>query len=219
MPPSVPANSRVPFLSNFSASDRQLFDKTLQQRKLEARQAGEARAAKAARARESAAKAMRDALGATNHRALREFMQQERQALRDSLQPPKGLGQDASKLRQAMARKADATLRRLGVDKAKLAGIAAKYHEALDALQPAVKATQGFHLRGNLKKWQALSKLHAVPLNWGTSSPIPTTRIAGSCFSRRSSASTSSSCRCITSISSWIACTTSIPAPGWSAMR
>lgn len=166
MPPSVPAN-RPPFLSDFSASDRQLFDKTLEQRKLEAQKAGEAKGAKAARARESAAKAMRDALGATNHRALREFMQQQRQALRDSLQPPKGLGQDAGKLRGAMARKADVTLRRLGVDKAKLAGIAAKYHEALDALHPAVKATSGFHLRDNLKKWQGLSKLHATPLDWG----------------------------------------------------
>jgi hypothetical protein len=168
MPPSVPANSRVPFLSNFSAADRQLFDKTLEQRKLEAQKAGDARGAKAARARESAAKAMRDMLGAANQRSLREFMQGERQALRAALQPPGGLEQSAGKLRQAMARKSEATLRRLGVDKAKLAGIAAKYHEALSALEPAVKAVPGFHRRSNLKKWRGLSKLHDPSFDWDT---------------------------------------------------
>jgi hypothetical protein len=161
------SNIRLPFLANFSAADRQLLDKTLEQRSAEAQKAADAHAAKAMRARDSAVKAMRDTLGATNRRALQELMAAERKTLRDSMQPPAGLGQNGRKLRGAMARKADAALRRLGADKAKLSAIAANYHEALSNVAPPRKSVPGLHLRNNLKKWQGLSKLHAVPLDWG----------------------------------------------------
>jgi hypothetical protein len=163
----VLTNSRIVFPADFSATARQLAEKMLEQRRTQAQEAAAAQHAKAARAREAAARSLRDTVGASNLGALRDFLQAERAALVQSLQPPGGLGQQVSSLRQARGRKAEASLRRLGVDKAKLAAIAGKYRETIDALLPAPKATPGFHLRGNLKKWQGLSKLHAVPLDWG----------------------------------------------------
>jgi hypothetical protein len=163
----VLANSRIVFPSNFSAAERQLAEKMLEQRRTQAQEAAAAQHAKAARAREAAAKSMRDTVGATNFQALREFLQAERASLVQSLQPPAGLRQQVHAIRKSHARKAETGLRRLGVDKAKLAAISGRYHEAIGALMPEPKATAGFHLRSNLKKWQGLSKLHAVPLDWG----------------------------------------------------
>jgi hypothetical protein len=163
----VLANSRIVFPSNFSAAERQLAEKILEQRRTQAQEAAAAQNAKAARAREAAAKSLRDTVGAANFHALREFLQAERAALVQSLQPPAGLRQQVHAVRKSHARKAETSLRRLGVDKAKLAAIAEKYHEAIGALLPEPKATPGFHLRSNLRKWQGLSKLHAVPLDWG----------------------------------------------------
>jgi hypothetical protein len=163
----VLTNSKMAFLTDFSAADRQLAEKMLEQRSVQAQEAASAQAVKAGRAREAAAKSLRDSLGAADSRALRDLLRSERAALVQSLQPPAGLELDAQGARRARGRRMETGLRRLGVDKAKLAAIAAKYHEALDALMPRPKATPGFHLRSNLSKWQGLSKWHAVPLDWG----------------------------------------------------
>lgn len=168
MQSSVLANSRVPFLSDFSTADRQIVEKALQERAQLAQSAADRQAARAERARDAAAKALRDSLGAGGHKALREFLQAERAALVQALQPPAGLGKTAVSLRRARSRKAEAALRGLGADKAKLAAIAAQYHEALAGVGPEPKSTPGFHLRGNLKKWRGLSKLHAATFDWDT---------------------------------------------------
>jgi hypothetical protein len=161
MMPLVTTNSRFPFLADFSATDRALAEKAMQARGRQAQEAADAQAVKAAQARERAGRALRDSLGIAGIRTLREFMQQERLALIDSLQPPGGLGRDADALRRVRNRRAEAMLRRLGADKGTLKKIAAKYHETLAGLAPPQKASDGFHRRGNLNKWQALSPLHA----------------------------------------------------------
>ena len=102
-------------------------------------------------------------------------MDRERLALRDALQPPKGLRTTFGRANAVRRRRADAFLRSAGVDRRKLAAIATDYHAGLDDLlvDPAKHVTRGHHLESNLDRWLKLSPLHRFPLPWGSYEPDP----------------------------------------------
>jgi hypothetical protein len=162
----VITNSRLPFLADFAAADRTVAEKALQARRTRAETSAEALAAKVEQARERANKALRDTLGAAGIGALRDFRRQQRLGLKQTLQPPAGLGRDAMTVRREQKKQAAAMLRRMGVEQAKLAQIAAKHRQAMaDFIAPA-KAADAFHLRSNLKKWQAIALRRAGAPAW-----------------------------------------------------
>ncbi len=167
MVPSVIAGNRFPLLSDLPAADRQLAERMLHERHAQAQDSLAAQVARVQRAKERAARLLRDALGATGQRSLQEFMQDEQRAALATRQP-QGAASAPDALRKARARRGDALLRRLGVERKKLIDVAAKFHETVDEIAPEPKAGVGLHTRSNLKKWRELSALHTAPLPWGT---------------------------------------------------
>src|SRR5690606_20754644 len=87
---------------------------------------------------------------------------------RDFLEPPEGLKRDAADGRKAARRRIDATLRRLGVDRRKLAQVLGGLERKMtDLLLPDPSTVaDGFSLHDNFEKWMKLSPLHTFPLPW-----------------------------------------------------
>ena len=139
------------------------------------RAAHDAHTRKAAALADRADARLRRLLGKRDHAALLELMDRERLALRDALQPPKGLRTTFGRANAVRRRRADAFLRSARVDRRKLAAIATDYHAGLDDLfvDPAKHVTRGHHLESNLDRWLKLSPLHRFPLPWGSYDPDP----------------------------------------------
>lgn len=172
MPDSRTASAN---LRRFTSEAQEAAAKATAAREKRTRAAYESRSRKAAELADRADAKLRRLLGKRDHAALRELMARERIAMRDVLQPPKGLGASLEKAASDRRSKADGFLRRAKVDRRKLAAIAREYRAgAADILaDPAKNFTKGFHLESNLDKWLKLSPLHVHPLPWGVYDPDP----------------------------------------------
>jgi hypothetical protein len=167
------ASRSLLFLSDFSAKDRQLAEKTAATHDERQRKAGEALGRKAETIKEAARRQVHDLVGAKNWASLRQFMQRERLAFRDLLQPPGGLRLDRRKASDARVKKGDAFLRKFGINPRRLRTIGRETQAQLQALLAAAgKVVPGHHLPQHLGAWKKLSPLHEVALPWGEIGPV-----------------------------------------------
>lgn len=166
-------NRQFPFLSGFSAKDRQLAENALTGQEARQRKAIESRGQRIEEASEGLSRQLHDVLGAKKWPEFREAVQRERLAFRDLFQPPGGLERDYRNQKKTSRRKVNALLTKLGASPAKLKKIGAEFHEKLEGIRSPVdgKVFPGFNLSQNLDKWTALSPLHAFPLTWGIEPP------------------------------------------------
>jgi len=106
----------------------------------------------------------RDILGSAHFTELRDLMRRERMAFRDLLLPPTGLKLDFRKANSRRKAKADALLRRLGVDKAKLHAIGRESRAALAEVftSGGPEAGSGYSLNLHAREWRGLSPYNEV---------------------------------------------------------
>jgi hypothetical protein len=173
MPDLYQSTRRLPFLTDFSARDRQAVEEAADQLDERQRQADAARRKQADEVHEDLHRQLHHLLGDGGSAKLREAIERERRAFRDAWQPPAGLGQDAAKAKKAINRRIDALVRKLGTTSARLRLLSAEHDTRLMNILSEVdgRATQGYHLGGNLDGWLSLSPLHAFPLPWGAIPP------------------------------------------------
>lgn len=162
-----------PFLTTFSASDRDTAEKALGAQESRRREAFESRGKRVEQAVEDLHRQLHDLLGAGQWGEFRERIQRERLAFRDLFQPPAGPERNYANQKQEASREVDAVLAKLAGSPAKLKKIRAEFHENLDEILTPVdgKIFRGFNLSKNLAQWTSLSPLHAHPLPWGVKPP------------------------------------------------
>ena len=163
----------LPFLTDFSAKDRQLAEQVSKDHDERQRKAADSRSQKADEIVDDLRRRLRDLLGKEKFTELRKAMKHERLAFRDLWQPPEGLGLDYATLRKERKAKIDALVRKLGTSPEELRKIAKESHERLQGILAATdgKVTPGYNLARNLDTWLSLSPLHVSPLPWGTLAP------------------------------------------------
>jgi hypothetical protein len=171
MPSCSRSERHLPFLSDLSTKDRQLAARAITVQDERRSKANDARGKKAEALMEGFQRQVHGLLGARNFAELRDGIAREREAFRDLWDPPQGLKRDYVKQRKASKRSVDALLRRLGVNRSKLAKINRDFDQKLSAVLTATdaKVVPGFNLSKNLAKWTKLSPLHSLPLPWGIS--------------------------------------------------
>jgi hypothetical protein len=169
MPDCYHTTRRLPFLTDFSARDRELVEKAAKQQEERQRRADGLRRKKADGIREDLRRQLRDLLGANKLAELRQAIRRERLAFRDLWQPPAGLSRDYAKEKKAGNRKIDALVRKLGANPEKLRKLCTEFDKRLLTVlsAPDGKVAHGYHLPGNLDKWMKLTPLHQYPLPWG----------------------------------------------------
>ncbi|HVS11629.1 MAG TPA: hypothetical protein VMS76_17295 [Planctomycetota bacterium] len=169
MPNHYSATRSLPLVTAFSPKERQLAEKALRKREAQGHASNASRAQKAYQIADNVERQLRNHLGLRKFAALRDGLRQERLALQDAMQPPKGLKRDFAKQRVAGRRRVDSLLRKLGASRAKvnkiLSAADVKYESAF--LPDHRKVASGFNLSKNLSKWSKLSPLHKFPLPWG----------------------------------------------------
>ncbi len=160
-------------LRELSAADAQLAERSMDQDEKRRRKAHDARAKALESAHQDAHRRLRDLVGKKDWASLRRTLRDQRLEMRDLLQPPKGIGRDYTQLNTARKRKADALLRKLGVNRQKLIGIGATLREQVQKISAQVSGTvvPGYHTANNLDTWMNLTPLHRSPLPWGMAPP------------------------------------------------
>jgi hypothetical protein len=173
MPDLYQSTRHLPFLTDFSARDRQGVEEAADLLDERQRQAEAARRKEADEIREDLDQQLHRLLGGSGSAELREAVERERRAFRDAWQPPAGLGQDYAKATKATNRRIDALVRKLGTTSARLRTLGAEYDtKLLNVLSRADEiATHGYHLESHLDEWLSLSPLHQYPLPWGALPP------------------------------------------------
>lgn len=168
MPHRHSSTRSLPFSTDLSAKERQIAERAFSAQDEHRRRSNEARAAKAEHLVEGVQRKLFDLLGAKKFAQLREGIQCEHRALRDSLQPPHGLKRDYTKLHEASRRRIDALLRKLGASRPKASKLVDAAQAKLEALltPDQRKLAAGYHLPNNLAKWSKLSPLHKFTLPW-----------------------------------------------------
>jgi hypothetical protein len=163
----------LPFLTNFSAKDRELAQKAFSDQEGRRRKVNESRGQKADELIERLRRQLYDLLGAEKLADLREAMKHERFRFRDLWQPPVDLDLDYKEENKARKRRIDAFVRRLGTSPETLREIGIEFEQSLrDTLTDTEgKEAPGYNLPNNLDKWMKLSPLHKFPLPWGTLAP------------------------------------------------
>ncbi len=131
MPDSFLSTRRLPFLTDFSARDRQAVEEAAEQLDERQRQADAARRQEADGVREDLHRQLHDLLGANGLAELREAIERERRVFRDLWQPPAGLDRDDAKAKKAAIRRIDALVRKLGTTSARLRALGAEYDTRL----------------------------------------------------------------------------------------
>jgi len=163
----------LPFLTNFSARDRELAEKAFSDQEEQRRKASESRGQEANELIEHLRRQMYDLLGAQKLAELREAMKHERLNFRDLWQPPVDLDLDYRKENEARKRRLDDLVRKLGTTPETLREIGKESEQRLREILTDVegKEASGYNLPKNLDKWTDLSPLHKFPLPWGTLAP------------------------------------------------
>lgn len=169
MPHRHSTTRNFPFLTTFPTKARTLAERAFAEQEDRRRKAGAARAAQAEQLAERVHRQLQNLVGARKYKDLRDAIAAERLSFRDFLQPPEGLKRDSDEGRKAGKRKTDALMRRLGVDRTKVAQILSAAEAKMEALffPDPRRITEGFHLGSHLETWTKLSPLHKFPLPWG----------------------------------------------------
>ena len=174
MPNCYCTTHTLPFLTDFSAKDRQLAEKAFSQQEERRRKDNESQQQKADKLVEDLCRQLGDLLGAKKLAELREGLRRERLTFRDLWQPPEGLDRDYAKQKKASQQKIGRLFRKLGASPEKLGNIGKEFQEKLEETLSAAdgKVVKGYNLPRNLEKWMVLSQLHKFPLPWGTLTPV-----------------------------------------------
>ena len=155
-------------LRELSASDAQLTERALEQREKQQRKVLDAHARAIEDAYDDAERQLSTLVGKKELPALRSALRDQNLAMRNLLQPPKGLGRDLSALTAARKRKGDALLKEFGISRDKLKKISAGLQKRAPKIAlPTGTVAPGFHTQSNLAQWTKLSPLHVVPIPWG----------------------------------------------------
>ncbi len=161
-------------LRELSAADAQLAERAMDKDEKRRRKVDDTRAKALETAHEDAHRRLRDLVGKKDWASLRKAMREQRLEVRHLLQPPKGIGRDPAQLNTARKRKADALLRKLGVNRQKLIGIGSAFQKQVEKISAPVSGTivPGYYTPNNIAKWMNLSPLNQAPLPWGVAPPV-----------------------------------------------
>lgn len=163
----------LPFMSNFSARDRELAQRALGEQEGRGRKASELRGQQADELIEQLRREVHDLLGDQQLAELREAMKAERLRFRDLWQPPVDLHLDYRKENTARKQRLDALVGKLGASPDSLREIGREFERRLREIltESDGKVAPGYNLPKYLDKWTNLSPLHTLPLPWGTLEP------------------------------------------------
>ena len=172
MPDAIRRNPSL--LRELSTSDAQLAERALEQHEKRLSKILDAGARELENAQDDADRQLRNLVGKKDVPALRRALRDQHFAVRDLMQPPKGLGRDPSTLNAARRRKGEAMLKEFGISRGKLVKIGASFQQRVQKIAPPIlgKVVPGFHTQSNIAQWMKLSPLHIAPLPWGVGPPI-----------------------------------------------